>query len=206
MYPLSSEFQLQYLTTDGKASQPPAEPPHDLVKDVVYNELQDRGRQSFWEYRIEKRIAQQSITEEQVETQYGSIYRVIAKNGVPLNQAQQQQEDSRLDDLLRNPSERENLKNNYDKDEQRLERLMALLPDAFVCEYDGEDGGNVRLTFRPNPLFKATTFEARIFHGVFQRRGRGAEQQSQSNHEKIIWLSYLPYPGTRALSLTWQTT
>src|SRR5664280_1199406 len=130
----------------GLASQPPAEPPHDLVKDVVYNELQDRGRQSFWEYRIEKRIAQQSITEEQVETQYGSIYRVIAKNGVPLNQAQQQQEDSRLDDLLRNPSERENLKNNYDKDEQRLERLMALLPDAFVWEYDGEDGGNIRLT------------------------------------------------------------
>jgi hypothetical protein len=184
----------------GLASQPPAEPPHDLVKDVVYNELQDRGRQSFWEYRIEKRIAQQSLTEEQVETQYGPIYRVIAKDGVLLDQVQRQQEDSRLDALLRN------LKNNYDKDEQRLERLMVLLPDAFVCEYDGEDGGNVRLTFRPNPLFKATTFEARIFHGVFQRRGRGAEQQSQSNHEKIIWLSYLPYPGTRALSLTWQTT
>jgi transposase len=41
---------------------------------------------------------------------------------------------------------------------------------------------------------------------VFQRCGRGTEQQSQSNHEKILWLSHLPYPGTRALSLTWQTT
>ena|ERR1035437_1673686 len=154
------------LRPSGLASQVTSESAHDLIKDVVYNELQDRGRQSFWEYRIEKRIAQQSLTEEQVETQYGSIYRVIAKNGVPLDQAQRQQEDSRLDDLLRNLSERDNLKNNYDKDEQRLERLMALLPDAFVCEYDGEDGGNIRLTFRPNPSFKATTFEARIFHGL----------------------------------------
>src|ERR1035437_2073310 len=42
--------------------------------------------------------------------------------------------------------------------------------------------------------------------GVLQRCGRGAEQQSQSNHEKIVWLSHLPHPGTRALSLTWQTS
>jgi len=25
-------------------------------------------------------------------------------------------------------------------------------------------------------------------------------------HEKIVWLSHLPHPGTRALSLTWKTT
>src|ERR1035437_4992666 len=154
------------LRPSGLASQVTSESAHDLVKDVVYNELQDRGRQSFWEYRIEKRIAQQSLTEEQVETQYGSIYRVIAKNGVPLNQAQRQQEDSRLNALLHDPGEQEKLKNNYEKDEERLERLMVLLPDAFVCEYDGEDGGNIRLTFRPNPSFKVTTFEARIFHGL----------------------------------------
>ena len=154
------------LAQAGKLFALPPQTANKLIKEVVYNELKDRGRQSFWEYRIEKRTAQQSLTEEQVETQYGPIYRVIAKNGVPLNQAQQQQEDSRLDDLLRNPGERENLKNTYDKDEQRLERLMALLPEAFVCEYDGEDGGNIRLTFRPNPSFKATTSEARIFHGL----------------------------------------
>src|ERR1017187_10347355 len=48
-----------------------------------------------------------------------------------------------------------------------------------------------------------------LFQGkkaVFQRCGRGTEQQSQSHHEKIVWLSYLPRPGTRALSHTWQTT
>jgi len=33
-----------------------------------------------------------------------------------------------------------------------------------------------------------------------------AEQQSQSNHEKILRLSHFPHPGTRALSFTWQIT
>jgi hypothetical protein len=159
-------LSLVLLRPSGLASQPPSESPHDLVKEVVYNELQDRGRQSFWEYRIEKLVAQQNVTEEQVETQYGPIYRVIAKNGVPLDQAQRQQEDFRLDALLHDPGEQEKLKNNYEKDEHRLERLMALLPDAFVCAYDGEDDGNIRLTFRPNPLFNPPTYEARIFHGL----------------------------------------
>ena len=34
----------------------------------------------------------------------------------------------------------------------------------------------------------------------------GLKQQGQSNHEKVVRLSYLPHPGTRALSPTWQTT
>src|ERR1039457_325136 len=41
---------------------------------------------------------------------------------------------------------------------------------------------------------------------ALQRRRRRAEQQSQSHYEKILWISYLPLPRTRALSLTWQTT
>jgi hypothetical protein len=39
---------------------------------------------------------------------------------------------------------------------------------------------------------------------AFQRRHRGPEQQSQSHHEKILWLSHLPLSRTRPVSLTWQ--
>src|ERR1039457_5812137 len=41
---------------------------------------------------------------------------------------------------------------------------------------------------------------------ALQRRRRRAEQPSQSHYEKILWISYLPLPRTRALSLTRQTT
>jgi hypothetical protein len=150
----------------GKLFALPPEAAHKLIKEVVYNELQDRVQESFWEYRVDKLIDHQNLTEEQVETRYGRIYRVIAKNGVPLDEAQQEQEDARLDSLLHNPGELQRAKVQYEKDEQRLRRLYAMLPDAFVCDYDGEDGGNIRLRFRPNPAFKAPTYEARIFHGL----------------------------------------
>lgn len=146
--------------------QPPSESAHDLVKDVAYNELQDRVQESFWEYRIDKLIDQQSLTEERVETRYGRISRVIAKGGIPLNQTEQQQEDERLDSLLRNPKELQKTKEQWEKDDQRLRQLYAILPNAFVCDYDGEDGGNIRLRFRPDPSFRAPTYEARIFHSL----------------------------------------
>src|SRR5262249_12385518 len=38
----------------------------------------------------------------------------------------------------------------------------------------------------------------------FQRCCGGAEQQGQSHHEKVVWLSHLPRPRTGPLSLTWQ--
>ncbi len=91
----------------GKLFALPPETAHKLIEEVVYNELQDRVNQSFWEYRIERRIGQQSLTEEQVETRYGSVYRVIANNGVPLDQTEQQQEDARLQSLLHNPGQQQ---------------------------------------------------------------------------------------------------
>jgi hypothetical protein len=150
----------------GKLFALPPVTAHKLIEEVVYNELQDRAHQSFWEYRIEKRIGQQSSTEEQVETRYGPVFRVSAKNSVPLDQTEQQQEDARLKSLLSNPGQQKKTAEQHEQDEQRLERLLALLPDAFVCEYDGQDGGNIRLTFRPNSSFKPPTYEARIFHGL----------------------------------------
>src|ERR1039457_4414762 len=61
---------------------------------------------------------------------------------------------------------------------------------------------------RPHPA-RSPPPVAQLLQGqeaVLQRRHRRAEQQSQGYHEKILWLSHLPHPGTRALSLTWQTT
>ncbi len=54
----------------------------------------------------------------------------------------------------------------YDEDEERIGRILALLPDAFVYEYGGEENGCYRLRFHPNPDYSAGTIEARIFHAM----------------------------------------
>ena len=145
----------------------PAESPRDLVKDMVYNSLQDREHQSFWRYRIERTVGRDVRSEEQIETKEGPVYRLLAIDGKPLDPVQTKVEDQRLAELLRNPGAQAAVKRKQDEDEQRLIRLMKLMPDAFLFEYDGEEhDGLIALKFHPNPGFDPPTYEARVFHAL----------------------------------------
>ncbi len=147
-------------------SQPQPENPTTLVREVVYNELHDHQRHGWWRYWIEKRSQKQTLLEEQVETEDGPITRTLLLNGRPLNAAQQQQENARLEELLNSPGERAGLKQAYAADEQRIGRIVALLPEAFLYRDMGEENGCRHLSFRPNPGFPPHSIEARIFHAM----------------------------------------
>jgi len=147
-------------------AQSPTESAHDLVKDVVYNELQERRQVSLWQYRVDKRVGNQTTIEQEVETVSGPVSRVLARQGKPLDAAAQKKETDRLNNLLRNPSEQARMKQDHDVEEQRLERLMGAMPDAFLYTYDGADDGNLRLSFRPNPAYNPPTYETRVYHAL----------------------------------------
>jgi hypothetical protein len=147
-------------------AQSPTQSAHDLVKDVVYNELQERRQISLWQYRVEKRVFSQSLLEQEVETVDGPVDRVFARNGKPLDPAAQKKETERLNNLLHNPSEQARMKQDHDAEEQRLQRLIAAMPDAFLYDYDGDAEGSVRLSFRPNPAYNPPTYEARVYHAL----------------------------------------
>jgi hypothetical protein len=143
-----------------------AQSTHDLIKEVMYNELQDRQKETYWQYHIEKRVGKDNFSAIQVETKDGPISRITARNGQPLSADEKRQEDERLAQLMRDPGEQARIKQHHDEDEQRLERLMKLMPDAFLFDYDGMDGDLQRLKFRPNPSFDPPTYEARIYHAL----------------------------------------
>jgi hypothetical protein len=115
---------------------------------------------------VEKRVASQTTVEQEVETRSGPVYRVLARQGKPLDLAAQKKETDRLNNLLRNPAEQARMKQDHDAEEQRVQRLVAAMPDAFVYSYDGMDGGNLRLSFRPNPAYNPQTYEARVYHAL----------------------------------------
>lgn len=141
--------------------------PRDLVKDVVYNEQQDRIRESYWQYRVEKKMAQGSVQIcHQVETSGGPIYRLLAYGNMPLNDVQKKQEEERLEDFLNSPSKQAHVRQQHEEDEKRIGRLMALMPDAFLYEYDGTEGNLERLKFKPNPQYDSKTMETRVFHAL----------------------------------------
>jgi hypothetical protein len=147
-------------------AQNPAESPHDLVKDVVYNELQERRQISLWQYRVDKRVGNQSTIEQEVETVSGPVYRVLARQGKPLDPAAQKKETDRLNNLLRNPAEQARMKQEHEAEEQRVERLITAMPDAFLYTYDGTADGDLRLSFKPNPAYNPPTYETRVYHSL----------------------------------------
>lgn len=141
-------------------------PPAQLVREVVYNELHDHAKHSYWRYWIEHRTHGGSSREEQIETPDGPVNRLTQENGQPLSDQQARDELARLDQLLHSPSEQAHRRQEYAEDENRIGRILALLPDAFLYEYADDENGCHRLRFRPNPNYPAHSIEARVFHAM----------------------------------------
>jgi hypothetical protein len=146
-------------------SQPPITA-GQLVREVVYNELNDHATHGYWRYWVESHTPKESLREEFLETAEGPISRIELSNGHPLNAVGRQLEQERLHSLLNSPAEQARRRQEHDDNEKRVGRIVAMLPDAFLYEYAGEENGCYRLRFRPNPDYPAHSIESRIFHAM----------------------------------------
>jgi hypothetical protein len=139
----------------------------DLVRDVIYNELHDRERDSHWQYRSEWLSSAENRVREQVETDRGPIFRLMEQDGNPLDAIQQEREKQRLDAYIHNPGQIARVERAHEEDEARLAAIIGLLPQAFLFEYDGAPSGDsVRIAFRPDPAFVPSGYEARVVHAL----------------------------------------
>lgn len=141
-------------------------PAGQLVREVVYNELHDHQGHGYWRYWIERHTPKETRLENQIETAEGPITRLSLSNGHPLSAESEQQEQARLNHLLASPDEQARHRQDYAQDEKRIGRILALLPDAFLYEYEGDENGCHRLRFRPNPEYSAHSIESRVFHAM----------------------------------------
>lgn len=158
---------LTALTGTCRAQATPAQSAHELIKNMVYNELHGRETEGYWQYRIVKTTGSQTVVEEQVETRQGPIFRILERNGRLLAGEQLTEETVRLNHLIHSPSELAKDKQKHEDDEQRLQRLMRLMPGAFLFAYDGPPSGDeILIKFWPNPAFTPPTYEARVYHGL----------------------------------------
>jgi hypothetical protein len=133
---------------------------------VIYDEEHDHQRHGWWRYWVERKSAAGARVEEQVETVDGPVGKMTLNDGRPLTPEMEDAEEARLERLLNSPSEQARHVRQYDEDEERIGRILALLPNAFVYEYDGEENGCYKLRFHPNPAYQADRIEARIFHAM----------------------------------------
>jgi hypothetical protein len=148
------------------AQSPLSISPGLLVREVVYNELHDHSTHGYWRYSIEKRIQHETRLEQQIETAAGPVTRLMRTNGLPIDLEKQHAEQARLDNLLTSPGDQARLRKEYDDNEKRIGRILALLPDAFLYDYVDEQNGCHHLRFHPNPNYPARSIESRIFHAM----------------------------------------
>lgn len=143
-----------------------AENLHQLVQDAAYNEAQAHMNSTKWAYMVKKRVGNQMLTEEQVDTKGGPVYRLVAINGKTLNAGQRQSEANRVNSLLRSPRLQEKVKNHYERDERQLADLLKVLPRVFLFQYEGMKGENETIAFRPNPHVHMSGYEGRVMQAL----------------------------------------
>jgi hypothetical protein len=81
---------------------------------------------------------------EVIQTRDGSLDRLFTVNGHPLTAAQQRKENDRIQQLLHDPSEQQELKRDAQKDDEQMTRMLNLLPQALLFSYGARRGDSVQ--------------------------------------------------------------
>jgi hypothetical protein len=160
-----------------QTSQYPQEPPDQLVKTVIANEVAGNKNSSVKHmFLSQKKTAKGTQTHLYVETNEAMAGLLIATNGQPLTPEQQQSEDGHLAWLINNPDQLRKKQAREKEDADRSLRIMRALPDAFRYQYDGTQAGTasmgstgcklVRLKFTPNPAYAPPSREEQVLTGM----------------------------------------
>jgi hypothetical protein len=144
--------------------------PTALVRRATQNRLEaDRNHRPL-RFLLRKTGELHDTTKDIIETKDGDVARLVAINGAPLSVQANQAELDRLNTLANSPEVQEHRHKREQKDADRVDRMMRLLPDAFLYRFEDmapcAGGQCYRLSFSPNPHFVPPDEEANIFRGM----------------------------------------
>lgn len=151
--------------------------PVDLVRRAVQNEVrQGTDASAHFMFKDQRKTAHTSQTKLIVETQDAAAAMIIEQDGRSLNPQQQQAEDARLQNYIRNPDQLAWKRRQEKDDADRTLQIVKALPDAFLYEADGTAPGSagvgkpgvtlIRLKFHPNPKYDPPSREQQVLTGM----------------------------------------
>jgi hypothetical protein len=166
--PFLISFLLCSAIAQDQKQTPTNEPAQGLVRRVTTNELKSEQQDnSHWMFRLDTRKPNgQEEVDEVVEAKDGDLKRPLIINGRELTPEQRQKTDKRLLQLVQNPQPLRKARTDEDRDTERSQRLLRMLPDAFTFKYGQRRGNLVQMNFSPNPDFRPSTHEAEVFHAM----------------------------------------
>jgi hypothetical protein len=141
--------------------------PYALVKAAIEHQL--RNDQNLARFRYcQRRAGKGPQTYELIESDAGTVEWLVAKNDRSLTDAELRKESAWLERLRGNPEIMRKAQQERRAEEQRRGKLIRALPAAFLYRIEAEEdeGRIIRLRFRSNPDFKATSRETQICRGL----------------------------------------
>jgi len=141
--------------------------PNAYMRDVVKHELvADESDHSHWRYKIHREDDKGSQDRDVIETKDGQLARTLLINGRPLTPEQHAADDARMKKLVDDPAERAKREKRAKDDSDKLTMMFKAIPDAFNFKYEGEEKGQVRLSFSPNPHYDPPNRELQVFRAL----------------------------------------
>ncbi len=142
----------------------------ELVRRAVDHSLAQTNVHKPMRFLIHKVDDRHDTLKEVIETKDGDVARLIEQDGKPLSADAEKAELDRLNELLAHPEMQEKRHRGEQKDAERVDRLMKLLPDAFIYKMEGmtpcDSGQCYRLSFTPKPGWNPPDLEASLFRAV----------------------------------------
>jgi hypothetical protein len=166
---MSLRFSLRLLVLGGFLLAGPwmlhaqgGQEPKEIVRRAMQAELAaDLNDHTRWHYRDAQKDGVETVSIV-VETNHGSVRRLISRGGQPLNEAEARAEDERIQSFIRDPDKLAKQKRDGAQDGKNAEELLRMLPEAFIWKVRSEDAQKITLNFEPNPTFNPPDMQGRV--------------------------------------------
>ncbi len=131
------------------------------IRQAVRTELAaDDTDRSRWRYRDEERV--KGTVSIIVQTDSGSVTRLVERNGHPLSPEEAQAEDQRLNAFVHDSAKIAKQRKDGLSDDESTRQLLEMLPEAFLWKVTKVAEKEDTLSFTPRPDFRPTNLQARV--------------------------------------------
>src|SRR5581483_5276415 len=99
------------------------------------NHLAEEAAHKPLRFALHRRDERHDVTRAVIETPQGDVAMVVANHGAALSPDDRQSQIARLDNLAAHPDLQAHRQKREQEDNARIDKLLRLLPDAFIYRY-----------------------------------------------------------------------
>jgi hypothetical protein len=141
-----------------------AQTPQQIIQQAVDSErTADKNDHSNWIFLEESDKPKEHLLQWVAATQKGNVERVLERDDQQFTESRQRDQ---IDKFLNDTRAQNKQIAESNHDNQQIDDLLKLLPEAFIWTETGSTATTTSLHFEPAPYFRPPTREARVFSSM----------------------------------------